>query len=56
MTTEEDISDIGDALDKARHYRVLTPAQIRALQITEPTLIKAGLLGADASGLFTPEK
>jgi hypothetical protein len=56
MTAEEDISDIGDALDKARHYRVLTPAQIRALQITEPTLIKAGLLGADASGLFTPEK
>jgi hypothetical protein len=56
MTTEEDISDIGDALDKARHYRVLTPAQIRSLQITEPTLIKAGLLGADASGLFTPEK
>jgi hypothetical protein len=56
MTAEEDISDIGDALDKARHYRVLTPAQIRSLQITEPTLIKAGLLGADASGLFTPEK
>jgi hypothetical protein len=56
MTTEEDISDIGDALDKARHYRVLTPAQIRALQITEPALVKAGLLGADASGLYTPEK
>jgi hypothetical protein len=56
MTTEEDISDVGDALDKARHYKVLTPAQIRSLQITEPTLVKAGLLGADASGLYVPEK
>jgi hypothetical protein len=56
MTTEEDISDVGDALDKARHYKVLTPAQIRSLQITEPTLVKAGLLGADASGLYIPEK
>ena len=56
MTTEEDISDVGDALDKARHYKVLTPAQIRSLQITEPTLVKAGLLGADAAGLYVPEK
>jgi hypothetical protein len=56
MTTEKDISDIGDALDRARHYKVLTPAQIRSLQITEPRLIKAGLLGADASGLYIPEK
>ena len=56
MTTEEDISDVGDALDKARHYKVLPPAQIRSLQITEPTLVKAGLLGADASGLYVPEK
>ena len=56
MTTEADIGDIGDALDRARHYKVLTPAQIRSLQITEPTLIKAGLLGADASGLYIPEK
>jgi len=56
MTTEEDISGIGDALDRARHYKVLTSAQIKSLQITEPTLIKAGLLGADASGLYIPAK
>jgi hypothetical protein len=56
MTTEDDISDIGDALDRARHYKVLTPAQIRALQITDPVLVKAGLLGADPSGLYAPKK
>jgi len=56
MTTEEDISDIGDALDRARHYKVLTPAQIRSLQITDPVLVKAGLLGADPSGLYAPKK
>jgi hypothetical protein len=56
MTTEDDISDIGDALDKARHYPVLTPAQIRALQIADPILVEAGLLGSNPSGLFKPEK
>jgi hypothetical protein len=56
MTTEEDISDIGDALDRARHYKVLTPAQMRSLQITDPVLVKAGLLGADPSGLYAPKK
>lgn len=56
MTTEDDISDIGDALDRTRYYKVLTPAQIRDLQITEPNLVKAGLMGADPSGLYTPKK
>jgi len=56
MTTEDDISDIGDALDRARHYNVLTPAQIRALQTTDPDLVRAGLLGSDPSGLYTPKK
>jgi hypothetical protein len=56
MTTEEDISDIGDALDRARHYPVMTAAQIRALHLADPALIRAGLLGADAAGLFTPKR
>jgi hypothetical protein len=56
MTTEDDISEIGDALDRARHYPVLTPARIRALQIADPILVKAGLLGSNPSGLFKPEK
>ncbi len=55
MTTEEDVSDIGDALDRARHYAVLTRAQIRDLQIADPDLIKAGLMGAKVEGLFKPK-
>lgn len=55
MTTPDDISWIGDALDRARHYRVLTPAQIRGLHRADPVLVKAGLLGADPSGLFKPK-
>lgn len=55
MTTEDDISWIGDALDRARHYRVLTPVQIRALRRADPTLVQAGLLGADPKGLFKPK-
>ena len=55
MTTEEDVSDIGDALDRARHYPVLTRAQIRDLQIADPDLVKAGLLGARVEGLFKPK-
>lgn len=56
MTTDEDISDIGDALDTARHYAVMTRAQIRDLTLTDPALVKAGLIGADPKGLFKPKK
>jgi hypothetical protein len=56
MTTEDDISDVGDALDRARHYKVLTATQSRSLQITDPALVKAGLLGANPSGLYAPKK
>ncbi len=56
MTTDKDIGDIGDALDRARHYRVLTRAQVRDLTMTDPDLVKAGLLGANPKGLFKPKK
>jgi hypothetical protein len=56
MTTAEDISWIGDALDRVRHTLFLTPAQIRGLHRTDPTLVKAGLLGANSAGLFKPKR
>jgi hypothetical protein len=56
MTTDEDISEIGDALDKARHYPVLSRAQVRALARTDPALVRAGLMGSDPKGLFKPRK
>jgi hypothetical protein len=55
MTTEEDVSWIGDALDKARHVPFLTAAQLRDLRPCDPALVKAGLLGADSKGLFKPK-
>jgi hypothetical protein len=55
MTTEEDVSDLGDALDRARHYPMLTRDQIRGLQIADPDLVKAGLMGCKVEGLFTPK-
>lgn len=55
MTTAEDISWIGDALDRARHTPFLTPPQIRGLHRTDPALVKAGLLGANPSGLYKPK-
>jgi len=55
MTTPDDVSWIGDALDRARHYRVMTPAQVRNLRRADPALVKAGLLGAKRSGLFKPK-
>jgi len=56
MTTDKDISDIGDALDRARHYKVMTTRQIRGLQITDKGLVKAGLLGATTAGLYKPKR
>ena len=56
MTTEEDISWIGDALDRARHYKVMTPDQLRDLQLTDPALVKAGLMGSNPAGLFKPKR
>jgi hypothetical protein len=56
MTTEEDVSYLGDALDRARHFKVMTRAQVRGLQLTDPDLVKAGLMGSDTAGLFKPKR
>jgi len=56
MMTEKDLSYIGDALDRARHYRVMSRKQIRRLQIADRDLVKAGLIGATKAGLFKPQR
>jgi hypothetical protein len=56
MTTDKDVSYIGDALDRARHFKVMTKGQIRNLQIVDKDLVKAGLLGAKKAGLYKPKK
>jgi len=56
MTTDEDIGDLGNALDRGRHYPVMTRAQVRDLTMTDPALVKAGLMGANPKGLFKPKR
>jgi hypothetical protein len=56
MTTDEDLGFVGDALDRARHYSIMTRAQVRDLQRVDPDLVKAGLLGANPRGLYKPKK
>jgi hypothetical protein len=56
MTTDEDLGYIGDALDDTTHFRVLTPAMVRALNPADPDLVRAGLQGSKKSGLFKPKR
>ncbi len=56
MTTDRDVSFIGDALDRARHYMVVTTGQIRNLERADKDLVKAGLLGANTDGLYKPKR
>jgi hypothetical protein len=56
MTTENDLGFIGDALDRARHYKVMGRAQLRDLALSDPDLVKAGLLGSNPAGLYKPKK
>ncbi len=56
MTTDKDISDIGDALNDARHIRVLTPRMVRSLHRVDRRLFRAALHGAKKSGLFVAKR
>jgi hypothetical protein len=56
MTTDEDLQYIGDKLDAIKHFPVLTPAMLRALNRADKDLVKAGLLGAKPKGLYKPKR
>ena len=56
LTTDEDISVIGDALDGMKHYRVLAPRQSDRLQPMDRDVFRAGMLVANKKGLFKPKK
>jgi hypothetical protein len=53
-TTDEDLEYIGDKLEKMRHYPVVNEKMIKNLKRASETMIKAGLLGSNAEGLFKP--
>jgi hypothetical protein len=54
MTNDETLDAIGERLDEIRKFKPLTPAMIRNLTFADQRSVRAGLLGAKASGLFKP--
>jgi len=55
-TTDEDLEYIGDKIESLHHYNVVTPEMIKKLKIASETMLKAGMMGSDESGLFKPKK
>jgi len=55
-TTDEDLEFIGDRLEKLRHYPVVDKKMIKNLKRASETMLKAGLLGSNAEGLFKPKQ
>ena len=54
-TTDEDLEFIGDRLEKMHHYPVADKRMIENLKRASDTMLKAGLLGSNADGLFKPK-
>jgi hypothetical protein len=52
VTTAEDLSDIGDDLDRMKHIPLLPPHAVRALSPSDSDLFKAVFLGSVESGLY----
>ncbi len=54
-TTDEDLEFIGDRLEQLRHYPVINDKMIRNLKRASSLMMKAGMLGSNAEGLFKPK-
>ena len=55
-TTDEDLEYIGDKIETLHHFSVVTKKMIKKLYPASDSILKAGLLGSKAEGLFKPEK
>jgi len=55
-TTDDDLEYIGDKIESLYHFPVVSEIMIKKLSIASESMIKAGLLGSKADGLFKPEK
>jgi hypothetical protein len=54
LTDDAAMDKIADRLGEIKQFKVLTPAQVRNLSPVDPRSLKAGLLGVNESGLYTP--
>lgn len=55
MWSDERLDDIGVKLGEIKSYKVLTPAQVRALQPKDKRGYDAGLVGLNRDGVYQPE-
>lgn len=55
-TTDEDLEYIGDKLESLKHFPVIDKKMEYRLSNASETVLKAGLMGARAEGLFKPDK
>jgi hypothetical protein len=56
QTTDDDLEYIGDKIESLHHFTVVTKKMIKNLSIASETMMKAGMLGSKAEGLFKPVK
>jgi hypothetical protein len=56
QTTDDDLEYIGDKIESLHHFTVVTKKMIKNLSIASKTMMKAGMLGSKAEGLFKPVK
>jgi hypothetical protein len=54
-TTDDDLEYLGDKLEKIRHYPVVSEKMINNLKTASDVVVKAGLMGSKAEGLFKPK-
>lgn len=54
-TTDEDLEYIGDKIESLKHFDVVTPKMIKNLRIASDVVLKAGLMGSRADGLYKPK-
>jgi len=53
-TTDEDLEFIGDHLERIRHFPIVNKTMIKNLSKASDIMLKAGLMGSNAEGLFKP--
>jgi hypothetical protein len=53
-TTDEDLEYIGNKIESLHHFSVVTPKMIRRLYPVSESVLKSGLMGSKAEGLFKP--
>lgn len=55
-TTDEDLEYIGDRIESLHHFDVVTPKMIKSLYLVSEPVLKSGLMGSKAEGLYKPKK